>query len=151
MKEPNYAATSIEALNHVLADTYVIAVKTQNAHWNMQGPSFIGVHKLLDEQYSALQDAIDMIAERIRALGGNAPHSMASMLALTRLSESEVIKDLDMTVKSLCQDHAEIRDLMLSHIPTVTEAGDEGTADMLVERIREHDLQAWLLGAHLSR
>jgi starvation-inducible DNA-binding protein len=152
MEKSKYSDVSIEALKHILADTYVLAVKTQNAHWNMQGPSFIGVHQLFDEHYSHLIAAVDVLAERIKALGGDAPGSMQEILELTRLKEhASPLLDLQSVVKHICADHAKVRDLMLEHIPVITAAGDEGTADLLVERIREHDTDAWLLSAHLER
>ncbi|MDC3180629.1 DNA starvation/stationary phase protection protein [Gammaproteobacteria bacterium] len=151
MKTLKYSAVSIEALKHIVSDTYILAVKTQNAHWHLQGPSFIGVHQLLDEHYHHLIAAIDLLSERIMALGGDAPGSMQEMLEMTRLKEhaAPMVK-LEDIVAELCSDHAQIRDLMLAHIPIMTEAGDEATADMLVERIREHDTDAWLLGSHIA-
>lgn len=151
MKKLAYSDISNEALKYILADTYILAVKTQNAHWHLQGPSFIGVHQLLGEHYAHLIAAVDLIAERIRALGGDAPCSMQEMVSLSRLEEhTEPLRGLEDIIESLCQDHAQIRDLMLEHIPQITNAGDEGTADLLVERIREHDLDSWLLASHQS-
>ena len=148
MSSRDYEQGSVDILVHVLADTYVLAIKTQNAHWNLRDPGFIGMHELLDEQYQGLQKAIDVLAERIKALGGRAPGSMKEFMSLSRLTESSEITTLKDTVLLLSEGHKQISSLMLDHIKTMSGQGDEGTIDLLVERIRDHDHQAWLLEAH---
>ena len=143
---------SIQALEYILADTYVLTIKTQNVHWNAKGENFIGIHQLLDDQYSALSEANDTIAERIRALGGLSPSSMKQFISMARLSESEAIRSTQDGVQVLSDDHARISALLSEHIQILQGhgSGDEGTIDLLVERIRDHDKQAWLLRSNLS-
>ena len=148
MSSKDYEQGSIDVLMHVLSDTYMLAIKTQNAHWNLRDPGFIGMHELLDQQYQGLQEAIDVLAERIKALGGRAPGSMKEFISLSRLTESNEIVTLKDTVLLLSADHKKISSLMLDHIQSMSGQGDEGTIDLLVERIRDHDHQAWLLDAH---
>lgn len=143
-----YAASSIEALKHVLGDTYVLAVKTQNAHWNLEGDNFIGLHLLLERQYKELVTAIDVIAERIRALGEPSPGDMASFISLARLSESKQLVDPRESILKIADDHATLATLLEEHISILEAEKDYGTIDLLTDRIRDHNHETWLLQAH---
>ena len=149
MKELTNISASTEALKHILADSYVLLVLIQNVHWNTEGPGFIAIHKLLDEQYEDVSEAIDIIAERIRSLGEDAPASLQSFLGLSRLSESEVLKSVDEGVKLLAETHESLSALLLDHIKVLENDNDAGTIDLLTDRIREHDKAAWLLRSNL--
>tara|TARA_A100001015_G_C15036010_1_gene736253 strand:+ start:313 stop:762 length:450 start_codon:yes stop_codon:yes gene_type:complete len=143
-----YAATSIEALRHVLGDTYVLAVKTQNAHWNLEGESFIGLHLLLERQYKELVTAIDVVSERIRALGDVSPGDMATFIALARLQEEKSLVDPRESILKLADDHTRLSTLLEEHIAILEPDNDYGTIDLFTDRIRDHDHEAWLLRAH---
>lgn len=143
-----YSASSIEALRHVLSDTYVLAVKTQNAHWNLEGSNFIGLHLLLERQYKELLEAIDVIAERIRALGQHSPSAMNDFISLARLKEAKPLIDPRESVLSLVNDHQALSVLLEEHIGVLESEGDYGTIDLMTDRIRDHDHEAWLLKAH---
>ena len=84
----------IDGLSHLLADTYLLYLKTQNFHWNVTGPHFSQYHKLLEHQYEALSEAVDVLAERIRALNAPAPASFAKFLMLTSLNEAGKMTEL---------------------------------------------------------
>ncbi|MEC7030732.1 MAG: Dps family protein [Pseudomonadota bacterium] len=150
MKELTNRQASTEALKHILADSYVLLVKIQNVHWNIEGHGFIAIHKLLDEQYEDVSEAIDVIAERIRALGEDAPASFKEFLALSRLEESDIIKGVDAGVKILADAHENLSTLLLEHIAVLDNDNDAGTIDLFTDRIRAHDQAAWLLRANLQ-
>lgn len=150
MSQKDYAQGSITVLKRVLADTYILAVKTQNGHWNAQGENFIGIHQLLDKQYGELIAAVDIIAERIRAIGGSAPGSMHQITTLKRLEEVDLIEDTMSAVEILGNDHQQLRALIEDHIAILEQENDYGTIDLLTDRIREHDLNSWLLLSHIK-
>ena len=150
MKSLNNLDGSVDALKVVLADTYILKIKIQNVHWNAEGEGFIAIHKHLDEQYESLSDAIDEIAERIRALGEDAPASMQTFLSLSRIDDrEEASKDIKRGIKMLADDHENIASLITEHIAVLEKDNDYGTVDLLTDRIREHDKFAWLLRANL--
>lgn len=138
------------ALSHFLADTMVIYVKTLNFHWNMVGSEFFMYHKLLEEQYKALAEAGDELAERIRMLGKVAPATMEQWLQLASLKEAKGALSQEKMMRELTKDH----ETLLSHahalIALSDKQGDQGTSDLIIERLRFHDKAAWLLRSHLS-
>jgi starvation-inducible DNA-binding protein len=141
---------SVEALKHVLADSYVLTIKVQNVHWNAEGDGFIAVHKHLDEQYSDLSGAVDDIAERIRALGDSAPSSMSAFLSLSRIEESiEPQKNIKTAIALLADDHERLSALMSDHIEVLEKNNDYGTIDLFTQRVVVHDKFAWLLRANI--
>lgn len=141
---------SVEALKHILADSYVMVLNIQNVHWNAQGEGFIAIHKHLDEQYEALTEAVDEIAERIRALGYHAPSSLTELLSLSRVQEEqEPIESIKEGVSKLVGHHKEISKLLTEHIEVLDKDNDAGTIDLLTDRVREHDKFAWLLESNL--
>ena len=150
MKALTNKSASTEALKHILADTYVMQALIQNVHWNTEGAGFIAIHKLLDEQYEDVSGAIDEIAERIRALGEDAPASLAAFIELSRLQESEPIKGLNQGIQRLVESHEVISTLLLEHIAVLENDNDAGTIDLLTDRVREHDKAAWLLRSNLA-
>ena len=137
-------------LKGFLADTYVLRAKTQGCHWNARGSNFFGVHTLTEQQYEELFKAVDEIAERVRALGEEAPVSLADMLGLASLDEAKEVHATEQAVRLLAEDNrtmaARAKDLALD----ADEADDLATHDMLVKRIEVHDKAAWLLASHLG-
>ncbi len=137
-------------LKGFLADTYVLLAKTQGCHWNARGSNFFGVHTLTEQQYEELFKAVDEIAERVRALGEEAPVSLADMLGLASLDEAKEVHATEQAVRLLAEDNrtmaARAKDLALD----ADEADDLATHDMLVKRIEVHDKAAWLLASHLG-
>lgn len=140
---------SIEALRHVLADTYLLAIMTQNAHWNMEGPSFISLHKLFEEQYKDLAEMVDEIAERLRALGDYSPASMRDFLDLARLEESSLLNEELDALNTLTSAYQKLSILLAEHIAVIEQYKDAGTVDLFTVMIRHMDKQAWLLNSHL--
>lgn len=140
-----------EGLVRLLADTYVLYVKTQNFHWNVVGPHFFAYHKAFEEQYEQLADAVDVIAERIRALNEQTPASMSDFLSLTSLDEAEERLEVKEMVKMLLEDHEMIADILTELFEIAEENNDEVTLDLLIQRKTEHDKTAWMLRSALGQ
>ena len=136
-----------EDLGRALASTYVLYHKTHGFHWNVTGPLFYSVHKLTDDQYQDLAEAVDDIAERIRALGAPAPMGLA---AYAKASVVEDIEDFPATgemVRELAADHLTVADQMRDMVKRAEKASDVYTADLLTARIGVHEEAAWMLNA----
>lgn len=137
------------ALNVFVADTYVLLAKTQACHWNATGPDFYGFHKLTEAQYGELFEAVDVLAERVRALRWPAPSGLAAMLELSTLEEDEGITDTQEAARALARDHAAMADQARELASEAGAADDPATEDLLVARIEAHEKAAWLLRSHL--
>lgn len=133
-----------------LADTYVVYVKTQNFHWNVKDPRFHSLHVFLEEQYKLLSEAIDEIAERIRMLDKKSPGSLKEFLELTRLEEAKGNLSADEMLKQLIHDHESIIKWLRALIEQINAMGDEGTADLMIQRLRSHEKMAWMLKSHFN-
>lgn len=134
-----------EGLAKLLADTYTLYVKTQNFHWNVTGPLFHSLHKMFEEEYVELAAAVDEIAERIRALGANAPGSFSDFLKLTSIKEETGIPIASDMVKKLLADHESIIQHIQSLMPVAQKMNDEATLDLLITRTETHQKTAWML------
>ncbi len=142
------AAPLAPSLQQLLADSYLLYLKTQNFHWNVEDPRFSSLHKLFEEQYEELAEAVDLIAERLRGLGVKAPASMRQFLALSTLREAEGEYSGDEMLRQLAEDHAAIAAGLPASIEQATRAHDEGTGDLFIERLRVHQKTAWMLRSH---
>jgi starvation-inducible DNA-binding protein len=134
-----------ESLGKLLADTYVLYVKTQNFHWNVVGPRFPYLHTLFEQQYTELAAATDEIAERIRALGHHAPGSMAEFLKLASVKEPSAGLDADAMVRALLADHEAVIREARAVQREIQEAGDEESSDVVIGRLAAHGKAAWML------
>lgn len=139
----------VEYLKRIVADTYVLYVKTQNFHWNVVDTRFRSLHKLFEDQYEDLAEAVDLLAERVRVYNEPAPGSMKHFLELATLKESEEIEDGDMMLLELFQDHQTMSKALREGIAFCDEHDDPATADVYTQRLREHDKVAWMLRSHL--
>lgn len=147
MSKKNAATVIEQHLREALADTYTLYAKTHAFHWNVEGPHFASLHKLFEEQYTDLWNTVDVIAERLRAIGVYAPRTSEELRAPTCLKEETKIPEaLDMC-KKLADDHTKIANRMQKAIPLVQDAGDELTADLFIERAQFHEKTAWMLRA----
>jgi starvation-inducible DNA-binding protein len=135
-------------LSQLLADTYLIYIKTQNFHWNVIDPRFHSLHEMFEEQYQQLAQAVDEIAERIRMLKSKAPGSMRQFLDLTTISESEGDLSADKMIEEILDNHEQIIDSIRPRIEETAALGDEGTTDLLIQRLRYHEKTAWMLRSH---
>lgn len=139
-------------LNRLLADEYLLYTKLRNFHWNVVGPDFPQLHRLFEEQYEQVDDAIDEIAERARAVGGLAEGTLAGFLKLTRLTEAgSPLPDARGMVAELLADHeAIIRSLRTDLVDAGEKWGDAGTNDFLTGLMERHEKMAWMLRATLG-
>src|SRR5690349_732576 len=111
-------AAVAEALNKILADEHVLYIKTRNAHWNVEGRDFYAQHKFFEDQYSQLEEIIDEVAERVRAIGHFAVGTMAGFLKLTHLTEQSPSSNDSLSyIKELLDDHESIIVHMRENIP----------------------------------
>ena len=137
-----------QALARVLADTTILTLKTRNFHWNVTGPFFSSLHALFQTLYEDLEDASDVIAEYIRALGIRAPGTYAEYLVLSAIKEETGLDDaLDM-VRRLVTDYETLIQRCIDVKEVSTQAGDSVGEDIMVERIRTLTKHAWILRAH---
>ena len=134
-----------ESLKKVLASSYILSLKTQNNHWNVKGPHFKQLHDLFGEQYNELNTAIDDIAERIRALGINAPANYSTYQSLSEIKDGKEDQDSVSMVKDLANDQKKVVDDLNNAIEVAQKAGDESTADLAIGRITAHEKNKWML------
>ena len=134
-------------LSRLLADTYTLYLKTHNFHWNVTGPQFNTLHQMFEVQYTELALAVDLIAERIRALGEPAPGSYSAYAALATVKEAEGVPSADEMIRQLAADQATVVRTARAVFPSADEAHDEPTADLLTQRMQVHEKTAWMLRA----
>ena len=139
-----------EGLSHLLADTYTLYLKTHNFHWNVTGPLFNTLHLMFETQYTELALAVDLIAERIRALGLPAPGSYAQFAQLTSIREETGVPAAEDMIRQLVRDQEAVVRTARSIFPAVEKAGDEPTADQLTQRMQVHEKTAWMLRSLLG-
>ena len=137
-------------LGKLLADSYTLYLKTHNFHWNVTGPMFQTLHLMFQTQYEELALAVDLVAERIRALGHPAPGTYAEFGKLSSIAETKgVPKALEM-VRLLVEGQEAVVRTARSIFPAVERASDEATADLLTQRIQLHEKTAWMLRSLLE-
>ena len=134
-----------EGLGRLLADTYILYLKTHNFHWNVTGPSFRTLHLMFEEQYNELALAVDAIAERIRALGFPAPGTYAQYLELASIKETAGVPSSDDMIKYLVEGQEAVVRTARSVFPLTDKVSDEPTADLLTQRMQVHEKTAWML------
>ncbi|MGB8360316.1 MAG: Dps family protein [Acidimicrobiia bacterium] len=139
-----------EGLSRLLADTYTLYLKTHGYHWNVTGPMFRSLHLMFEEEYLELRDAVDEIAERVRALDHKAPGSYQEMADLTSISEDPGEPDAMQMVRRLAEGHETVIRTARAVVGVAEAAGDVATADMATTRIEIHEKTAWMLRATAS-
>lgn len=137
-----------QSLSQILADTYVLYVKTQNFHWNVIDERFHSLHEIFEEQYKQLAEAIDEVAERIRMLRMPSPGSMRQFLEMTSLEENTHELSGNDMLKILCHDRETIAKHIRPKIDDSIDRGDQGTGDLLIQQLRMHEKAAWMLRSH---
>ena len=139
-------------LNMLLADEFLLYVKTRNAHWNITGPHFSELHRFFEEQYEALDEVIDEVAERVRMLGHFAAATLSDYQGLTRLVEGKAdFGKHDAIIRTLLDDHETIVRVLRADITkTAEEYKDLGTSDFLTALMERHEKMAWMLRSYLQ-
>ncbi len=139
-----------DGLARLLADSYTLYLKTHNYHWNVTGPMFQTLHLMFETQYNELALAVDLIAERIRALGFPAPASYREFGKLTSIQEDEDTPDATEMIRRLVAGQETVTRTARSIFPVVDKANDEPTADLLTQRMQLHEKNAWMLRSLLA-
>jgi len=139
-----------DGLAHLLADTYTLYVKTHNFHWNVTGPMFQTLHIMFEGQYQALAEAVDVIAERIRALGHPAPASFAQFSELTTIDEETGVPEAKEMIRQLVLGHEAVVRTARAVFASADSLGDQVTVDLLTERMQVHEKTAWMLRSLLQ-
>jgi starvation-inducible DNA-binding protein len=144
-------AAIAEGLSRLLADTYTLYLTTHNFHWNVTGPMFNTLHAMFMQQYTELWNAVDPIAERIRALGHDAPGSYAQFGKLSSIADApaDPPKALAM-VRILVDGHEGVARTARQIFPLAEKASDQPTADLLTQRLDIHEKTAWMLRSLLE-
>jgi starvation-inducible DNA-binding protein len=140
----------VKALSIALADTYVLYLKTQNYHWNVTGPRFQDLHTMFEGQYTELAEAVDDIAERIRALDAPAPGSFDEFTALTTLSGKPVSGDANKMLADLAAMNEGVTQSFRQVAEAAQQASDVASEDFAIGRISNHEKVVWMLKATTS-
>jgi starvation-inducible DNA-binding protein len=140
-----------EGLSRLLADTFTLYLNTHKFHWNVTGPLFQTLHGMFETQYQQLWEAVDEIAERIRALGIYAPGGYSDFAKLTSVREAQGIPSAHDMIRQLVDGHEIVIRTARVLIPSVDKVHDEATLDLLTERTREHEKTAWMLRSLLEQ
>ncbi len=145
-------SATVNILNALLADEFVLYTKTRGYHWNVVGPQFSELHKLFETQYEQLDEVIDQVAERARALDGRAFGTLAEFSQHSRLKErpGEAPPARDMIADLLSDHETLIRQLRQDADTVAGKYSDTGTNDFLVGLMEDHEKTAWMLRAHLA-
>jgi len=139
-----------DGLSRVLADTYTLYLKTHYFHWNVTGAMFQTLHLMFEQQYNELALAVDLIAERIRALNVPAPGSYAAFSKLTSIAEETDVPKAEDMIRQLVEGQEAVIRVARSVFPTAEKAGDQVTVDLLTQRMQIHEKTAWMLRSLLA-
>jgi starvation-inducible DNA-binding protein len=139
-----------QGLSKLLADTYTLYLKTHNFHWNVTGPMFQTLHLMFETQYTELALAVDLIAERIRALGFPAPGTYQAFASLSSIGEEEGVPKAEEMIRKLIEGQEAVVRTARSVFPVVDRVSDEPTADLLTQRMQVHEKTAWMLRSLLG-
>jgi starvation-inducible DNA-binding protein len=140
----------VEGLSRLLADTYSLYLKTHNFHWNVTGPMFQTLHLMFETQYTELALAVDLIAERIRALGYPAPGTYSEYTKLSSIKETPGVPKAKEMIQLLVEGQEALIRTARSLFPVVERVNDEPSADLLTQRMQVHEKTAWMLRSLLE-
>lgn len=137
-------------LSKVLADTYTLYLQTHNFHWNVTGPMFQTLHLMFETHYDELALAVDLVAERIRALGFPAPATYAQFAKLSSVKEVEGVPKAQEMIRTLVTGHETVARTARGVFTTANDANDQPTCDLLTQRMQTHEKTAWMLRSLLE-
>lgn len=139
-----------EGLSHFLADSYTLYLKTHHFHWNVVGPMFQTLHLMFEQHYNELWTAVDLIAERIRALGYPAPGTYSEFARLSSIQETKgEVKAEDM-IRALIEGHEAVIRTARAIFSVSENVQDQVTMDLLTQRMQVHEKTAWMLRSLLQ-
>lgn len=150
IKDQDRAAIA-QGLSKLLADSYTLYLKTHNFHWNVTGPMFNTLHLMFETQYTELATAVDLIAERIRALGHPAPGSYAEFARLSSIKDAQGVPKAEDMIRELVEGQEAVVRTARAAFPIVEKASDEPSADLLTQRMQMHEKNAWMLRSMLEK
>lgn len=140
-----------EKLNIILADEFLLSLKTRNYHWNVEGSNFMEMHKFYEGIYNELDEVIDELAERIRSIGHYSQGRMNDFVKTTNLQEQEYTNDQKKQLKNLLDDHETIIGYLRKDIDLMQEKyKDAGNADFLTGLMKQHEKWAWFIRSYLK-
>ena len=139
-----------DGLSNLLADSFLLYVKTHNFHWNVEGPMFNTLHIMFMEEYTELWNALDLIAERIRSLGEYAPGSYKAFSDRSTITESSKSPSAKKMIQELLDGNELVAQSARKVFPLAEAASDEVTADLLTQRLQVHEKNAWMLRSLLQ-
>ncbi|HZL99453.1 MAG TPA: DNA starvation/stationary phase protection protein [Planctomycetota bacterium] len=150
MPTQNHDQATADAAARLLADSYVLYLKTHNFHWNVRGPMFSTLHLLFETQYTELALAVDEIAERIRALDFPAPGTYTAFQKLAQVEETPGVPKATEMIRILTADQHKVVESAKALVAAAQKAGDDASADLGVRRQQIHEKNAWMLAMHLE-
>jgi starvation-inducible DNA-binding protein len=139
-----------QGLSALLADSYTLYLTTHNFHWNVTGPMFNTLHLMFMDQYTEQWNALDLIAERIRALGHPAPGTYKQFVKLASIKEVEGVPNATDMIRHLVRAQEATARTARELLPVVDAASDHPTADLLTQRLEVHEKTAWMLRSLLE-
>lgn len=139
-----------DGLSRLLADTYTLYLKTHSFHWNITGSMFNSLHLMFETQYTALWTAADLIAERIRSLDFPAPGSYSQFVKLSSIKEETGVPEWKEMVQQLVDGHETVARTAREVFKAADEADDQSSADLVTQRMQEHEKTAWMLRSLLK-
>jgi starvation-inducible DNA-binding protein len=137
-------------LSRVLADSYTLYLKTHNYHWNVTGPMFQTLHLMFETHYNELALAVDLIAERIRALGFPAPGTYQQFMELSVIKEESNIPNAQEMIRKALEAHEAVARTARQAFKAPESVGDQPTCDLLTQRMQFHEKTAWMLRSLLE-
>lgn len=137
-------------LSRVLADTYTLYLKTHSFHWNVTGPMFQTLHLMFEAHYTELALAVDLVAERIRALGFPAPGSYRQFAQLSSIKEEDGVPKAEEMIRLLVEGHETVARTARQVFKTAESVSDQPTCDLLTQRMQIHEKTAWMLRSLLE-
>jgi len=139
-----------DGLARLLADTYTLYLTTHNFHWNVTGPMFQTLHLMFEAQYNELALAVDVIAERIRALGFPAPGTYAEFGKLSSMKQPAGVPSATEMIRGLVEGQETVARTARRVFPAAEKVSDQPTCDLLTQRMQVHEKTAWMLRSLLA-
>lgn len=140
----------VDGLSKLLADTYTLYLKTHNFHWNVIGPMFNSLHLMFEQQYNELALAVDLIAERVRALGFSSPGTYREFEKLTKITEEDYLPTAEEMIKLLLEGNETVIRTARSILLIAERMNDESTCNLLTQRMQIHEKTTWMLRSIIS-
>lgn len=143
-------AEIVEGMSRLMADAYTLYLKTHNFHWNVTGPMFQTLHLMFEAMYNEQWIAVDLIAERIRALGAPAPGTYEQLSALTSIKPSNGLPKARGMIAELVEGQETVARTARALFSVAEAANDQPTCDLLTQRMQIHEKNAWMLRSLLE-